>query len=184
MWNDVIGIETTNDGIMKICDCVENRWNNLHIGVFVCDQTTKSFEKSRIVCPRVSCGARKRRRFSSTYYQVKLENWIKQIKISCGWCNNFLESIILDGSSERCYKISCWNSRLGTAKYGNTTLEKILEFSIERISTTLLYEYRRVNGIIYLTINSVSRRSNDMRIILQNGYTMIVYITLITQQRV
>ncbi len=55
-------------------------------------------------------------------------------------------------------------SRLDTAKYRDTTLEKILKFSIERVSPTTSYEYRRVNGIIYLTINSVSRRSNDARI--------------------
>ncbi len=88
-----------------------------------------------------------------------LENWTKQIKLSCGWHNNFFESIILDGSSDYCHKISCWNSRLNITKYRDTTLEKILKFSMERVSDTVLYEYRRVNSIIYLTINSVSRRS-------------------------
>ncbi len=65
--------------------------------------------------------------------------------------------IILDGLSERCHKMLCWNSRLDTAKYRDTTLEKILKFSIERVSATVSYEYPRVNGIIYLTINSVLR---------------------------
>ncbi len=71
------------------------------------------------------------------------------------------ESIILDGSSERCHKILCWNSRLDSAKYRHTTLGEIVKFSIERVSTTVSYECRRVDGIIYLSINSVSRRSND-----------------------
>ncbi len=78
-----------------------------------------------------------------------------------------LESIILDGSSQCCHKILCWNSRLDTAKYHDTTLEKILKFSIERISATVSYEYRHANSIIYLTVNSVSRRSNDACIMIR-----------------
>ncbi len=86
------------------------------------------------------------------------------------------ESIILDGSSERCHKILCWNSHLDTAKYRGTTLEKVLKFSIECVSTTVSYEYQRVNGIIYLTINSVSRGSNDTCIFMWNGsYSCRIY---------
>ncbi len=96
-----------------------------------------------------------------------LEKLAKQIKISSGWCNNFFESITLDGLSEYCHKISCWNSRLDTTKYRDTTLEKILKFSIEWVSDTVLYEYRHENSIIYLTINSVSRRSNDRSIMIR-----------------
>ncbi len=82
------------------------------------------------------------------------------------------ESSRLDGLSECCLKILYWNSHLDTAKYRDTTLEKILQLSIERVSTTVSYEYQRVNGIIYLTINYVLRGSNDTRIILWNGSNM------------
>ncbi len=94
------------------------------------------------------------------------ENWTKQIKISCGWRNNFFKSIILDGLSEYCHKILCWNSHLDTTKYHDTILEKIIKFSIERVSCTVLYEYQRVNSIIYLKISSVSRRLSDTHIMI------------------
>ncbi len=87
------------------------------------------------------------------------------------------ESIILEGLSECCHKTLCWNSRLDTAKYRDTTLEKNLKFSIEHVSAIVSYEYWRVNGIIYLTINSVSRRSNDTHtcIIVWNGSYTLTY---------
>ncbi len=65
------------------------------------------------------------------------------------------ECIILDYLSECCHKILCGNSSLDTAKYRDTTLENILKFSIECVSTNVSYEYRHVNGINPLTINSV-----------------------------
>ncbi len=60
------------------------------------------------------------------------------------------QSIILDSLSKCCHKILCWNNCHVTVKYRDTTLEKILKFSIERVSATVSYEYRRVNGIIFL----------------------------------
>ncbi len=86
--------------------------------------------------------------------------------------------IFLNFLSLTCSKL-CWNSRLDTAKYCDTTSEKSLKFSFKRVSATVLYEYRRVNVIIYLTINSVSRRSNDTCIIVWNGsFVTFFFLTL------
>lgn len=42
------------------------------------------------------------------------------------------------------------NKRLDTAKYRDTTLEKMLKIGIEYVSALVLYEYQRVNGIIHI----------------------------------
>ncbi len=149
----------------------------------------KKFQEIKNCGSTVSCGAWKRRgcflyvygktcerlnfnrgmhiRLWTVKSNWSVENRTKQIKISSVWCYNFFESVILHGLSDYSHKISCWNSRLDTTKYRDTTLEKILKFSIERVSDTVLYKYRSVNCIIYLTINSVLRRSNDWYIMIR-----------------
>ncbi len=170
------------------------------VGVFACDETAKSFKKSKIVGPPFSCGARKRNGFQcfvttswggtpnilqlfQNVINCKQLNFNrrtqKYIQLRTGqtgvWRTGKKKSkYLVTGaiiSSNPSYLMTYLNtvikSHAGTAALILQSivillLEKTLKLSIERVSDTVSYEYRRVNSIIYLTINSVPR-SNDRR---------------------
>ncbi len=69
-------------------------------------------------------------------------------------------------SSNPSYLTACLNTVI-KSHAGTATLETVLKFSFEWVSDTVSYEYWRVNSIIYLTINSVLRRSNDRGIMMR-----------------
>ncbi len=154
--------------VLFICDWFENGWNNWHIGILHVSKPQNVSRNRNCGSTRQLWGAKKK---AILLFWYRILRRIPKKFFNYFWKTlnsfNVFKSIILDGSSECCYKILCLNGCHETAKYRDTTLERILKFIIECVSAIVSYENRRMNGIIYLTIYSLSRRSNDMHIVIR-----------------